>query len=229
MRQISEELELRDPVARSLSITVLAVAFFLLLVAVRPAAANAILGDVVLDEPIIGGSLLVATNGPVTATFVDSRAGYFNTLFLDQGTLGPDGLDVRLFDKSMRSGNPDERLVTLDGEFLAGDELVFRLDVRKQRNDSLLYSYYTGDGSRNPDGLPHAEAITTFDELTQQFITTVGFEDLYGGGDNDFDDFLFTLTNVVDPPQVPEPPILLLLSLGVGGIVYLRNRRFTKT
>jgi hypothetical protein len=56
----------------------------------------------------------------------------------------------------------------------------------------------------------------------------VGFEDLYGGGDLDYNDFMFSLTNVVDPPElVPEPSILMLLS-GVlfSMIIFLRQRRF---
>lgn len=214
--------------AYSLPVLGLVVAVLLVLGLSRPAAASAVLDNAILDEPIVGGRLLVATDGPVKATFLGSDAGYFNSLYLDLGELGPDGLDVWLFDKSLRSASLDEREVMLPGELLAGTELIFRLDVRKTQNDALLHSYYTGDKSRNPDGLAHAEAITTFDDLTQQFITTVGFEDLFGGGDNDFNDLSFQLTNVVDPPGIPEPPILVLLGIGLGGFVYLRNKRFDK-
>jgi hypothetical protein len=225
---LEEELRIgnhqaKDPASSSWRMLMLA--FGILLASSMPQAAVA---GVVLNEPILGGSLLVASDGAVTAEFLGSDAGYFNTLYLDLGEIGPDELDVWVFDKSSRFTSLDKRKVALPGEFAAGSELVFRLDVRKQEHGSLLHSYYTGDKSRNPDGLAHAEAITAFDELTKQFITTVGFEDLFGGGDNDFNDFSFQLTNVVDPPGVPEPPILLLLSAGLGGIVYLRNRRFKK-
>ncbi len=39
----------------------------------------------ILDTPILGGSLLVATDGAVEAKFLGSNAGYFNTLYLDLG------------------------------------------------------------------------------------------------------------------------------------------------
>ena len=223
-----DTMKIRSSGGYPLPILLVVMIIFLLLGPTRPAGASAILEKAVLDEPILGGSLRVATNGPVKTTFIDSKAGYFNSLYLDLGELGPDDSDIWLFDKSRRSAGLEDREVTLPGDFLAGVELIFRLDVRKNQNAPLLNSFYTGDKSRNPDDLAHAEAITTMDESTEQFITTVGFEDLLGGGDNDFNDFLFQLTNVVDPPAVPEPPILVLLSIGLAGFVYLRSRRFDK-
>ncbi len=60
-------------------------------------------------------------------------------------------------------------------------------------------------------------------------MTTVGFEDLLGGGDLDFNDFEFQLTNVIDPPpaQAPAPTVLALLGLGLAGIGY-RHRKQIK-
>ncbi len=59
-------------------------------------------------------------------------------------------------------------------------------------------------------------------------VTTVGFEDLVGGGDRDFNDFMFRLTNVVDPAPapapVPEPHGLALAGLGLA-LLALRRRR----
>ncbi|MCW9079233.1 MAG: hypothetical protein OQK74_08670, partial [Gammaproteobacteria bacterium] len=54
----------------------------------RPAVAG-----VILDEPILGGSLLVAEDGNVSVAFLGSDAGYFNTLFLGDS-------DDPLFDKN---------------------------------------------------------------------------------------------------------------------------------
>ena len=60
-----------------LPIFVLIVGIVIALGVSRPAVAG-----VILDEPILGGSLLVAEDGKVSATLLGSDAGYFNTLFL---------------------------------------------------------------------------------------------------------------------------------------------------
>ncbi len=72
----------------------------------------------------------------------------------------------------------------------------------------------------NDDGLAHALATTILDEAGT-YITTVGFEDLLGGGDLDFNDFEFRLTNVIDPVLVAAPPVL---ALGLLGLSYQRRR-----
>ncbi len=162
----------------------------------------------ILDTPILGGALLVASNGNVHAEFLGSDAGYFNTLYLG---------DDEIFNKSTPV-NGD--LIDL-GVFSAGTELEFRIHVR----DTGL-SFFSGDRSRNPDGLAHAEAITSL--VDDVFVTTVGFEDLLGGGDRDYNDFMFRLTNVIDPPSsgaaAPEPVTLALLGLGLVGIGFSRRR-----
>lgn len=165
----------------------------------------------ILDEPIIGGQMRVAETGEVTALFLGSHAGYFNSLDVaaPENTLGT------IFDKNTDAGST----ISL-GTFAADTELVFRLHVRNTGLD-----FFTGDAARNPDGLPHTLAVTSFDELAGLYVTDIGFEDLYGGGDEDYNDFAFRLTNVIDPPGVPEPSILALMGLGLAGIGYKRGRR----
>jgi len=177
---------------------------------IRPASAGFI-----LDEPITGGRLLVVEDGYVTAEFLGSDAGYFNTLYLDR----PGNGDLWVFDKNT---SRDQNPVNL-GYYTAGTELVFRLDVT---NTGL--SFFTGDSDRNPDGLAHARATTTSSELGIYF-TTVGFEDLLNGGDLDFNDFLFQVSNIVDPPgdlpAVPVPPVAALLGIGLLGLSYFYRRK----
>lgn len=179
-----------------------------LMMLARPADAGA-----TLDEPILGGRMLVATDGFVTAEFLGSDAGYFNTLYLD---LAGD-TDVYLFDKSSSLTQGPIDL----GWFTAGTELIFRLDVSNTGE-----SFFTGDADRNRDGLAHALAISILDDAGE-YVTTVGFEDLLGGGDLDFNDFEFRLTNVIDP-AIPTPTVLALLGLGLVGLgirARSRNRR----
>ncbi len=163
----------------------------------------------ILDEPILGGHLKVVETGPVLATFLGSDAGYFNRIFLESSN---NGLG-EIFNKSSAIGTE----VNL-GNFLAGTELVFRLHV-----DNTGLDFYSGEGINNPDGLPHLLATSTF--VNGLYYTELGFEDLYGGGDKDYNDFSLSLSNVVDPPgQIPEPVTITLLGLGLAGIGYRRHR-----
>ncbi len=175
--------------------------------------AGTVHAGLILDTPILGGALLVVEDGHVQAQFLGSDAGYFNTLYL--GTSSDWGTGT-IFDKNSRINS----IVDL-GYFEAGTELLFQLYVS---NTGL--SFFSGDPTRNWDKLPHAEAITSAFGAT--YITLVGFEDLLGGGDRDYDDFMFSLTNVIDPPQaeaVPAPPVLFLLVTGLAGLLVARRQK----
>ncbi|MCK9487427.1 MAG: Ig-like domain-containing protein [Dehalococcoidia bacterium] len=73
------------------------------------------------------------------------------------------------------------------GTFLEGTELVFSIRV----TESGL-TFRTGPASGNPDGLVHVNLDTGLAGI----LYRVGFEDLYGGGDLDFDDAVFDLVNI---------------------------------
>ena len=187
---------------------------FCLLFAMQPAQAGLIFVDSLLGQEFLGGKLFVDDVGDVTATFLGSDAGFFNELLLYSPD-SPWDTSEMIFDKDSPSDGSMKDL----GSYAAGTELVFRLYVQ---NSAL--SYYTGDGSNNPDSLAHARAVTSL--VDGMYVTEVGFEDLLGGGDLDYNDFMFSLNNVVDPRAVPEPSILLLLS-GVlfSMIMFLRLGR----
>jgi len=188
---------------------------FCLLFTMQPAQASLIFDDTLLDTEILGGRFFVANDGDVTAKFLGSDASYFNTLYLSSPVNGD---PIFIFDRSY--SDPDSislgSLLGL-GSFDAGTELVFSLYV-----ENTDKTFFTGNGSNNPDGLAHALAVTSL--TGEDYLTKVGFEDLYGGGDKDYNDFRFSLTNVIDP-VVPEPRLLLLLSCGLFILTLFSRRR----
>jgi len=123
-------------------------------------------------ETLIGGNLLAEDESQdVIVTCVSKGGGYTHELYLDNtNTFICDSADVGT-------------QVNL-GTFPAGTELVFRLDVLNSG-----YSYYTGAASRNPDSEIHVRI-----DSTEAGTHLFGFEDLYGGGDRDYDDCVFSVS-----------------------------------
>lgn len=177
---------------------------FCLLFSMQPAQASLIFDDTLLDTEILGGRFFVANDGDVTAIFLGSDASYFNTLYLSTPSA------ITIFDRDYTGSG-----ISL-GSYDAGTELVFSLYVANTGK-----TFFTGNGSNNPDGLAHALAVTSL--VGEDYLTKVGFEDLYGGGDKDYNDFRFSLTNVVDP--IPEPRLLLLMSCGLFILTLFSRRR----
>jgi hypothetical protein len=179
---------------------------------------------------MIIGTQLVATGGPVIAEFMGHTAGFTNDLYVfdinDLTTPLPVTATVGSLGQGLIFTNtttPPTTQVNL-GNFAAGTELVFGIHVR-----NTGFTYYMGPGVRNPDGLAHA---ATDNGLPPQFppygaipagFVGVGFEDIFGGGDLDYDDLGFAFSNV--RVQAPEPVSMSLLAIGLAGLGVRRMRR----
>ena len=165
--------------------------------------------------PILGEKLFY-TGGDITVEVLSATAGYTSdlSLYLFSPTLSV--VSGAYFGTNHSVGlittvNPED-----DFGYSIGDELMFGIYVRDSG-----YTYLMGGAARNPDGLIHAAV----DNLgSNQYI--VGFEDLYGGGDLDYDDnrFLFS-GGLATSSEVPAPATLLLLVSGLAGLGFTRARR----
>lgn len=174
-------------------------------------------------DPILGGQLFYS-GGDITITLVGGSASYHNILALY--LLG----DPNIINSSELLENHDafDTSVTLSAAQMAllgyavNDELVFGIAVYTggSHTDPSNFSevYVMGSGDRNPDEIMHA--ILDNDEGSDAYI--VGFEDLLGGGDRDFNDTVFSFSGGVSN-VVAEPGTLLLLGMGLLG-VGLRRR-----
>ena len=151
--------------------------------------------------------LFTATAGEVILTFLSKTASYSNDLFL-QGT--PAAI------LNNQTANPGAQYSL--GSFQAGTELAFTMFV-----NNTGFVYYTGDAGKNPDSFIHAAY-----DITSNQTLNIGFEDIFNGGDRDYDDMVFSLTNVSVGPllsPVPEPETYGMLALGLMLVGFAAHRK----
>jgi hypothetical protein len=108
------------------------------------------------------------------------------------------------------------------GHVNAGDILVFEL------YDASGNFTYASDPAYSDDGINHAYT-TSFTAATVNGVdfpagTYIGMEDIFQGGDMDYNDDQFVFTNVTTTPA-PEPGSLLLLGTGAFGVVGILRRK----
>ncbi len=134
-------------------------------------------------EPVLGGQLY-STGTAVTSRCSPASAGLTSTLFL----LDPEEVQI--------ATNRDVGTTRTVGPYGVGTELVFGIRVGGQE-------FRLGPGGRNPDGIPHAVV-----DFGPDGCAVVGFEDLFGGGDRDYDDNKFKFCGGIAPeaPEEPEEP-----------------------
>ena len=184
--------------------------------------------------------LKLATDTSVRVYFVGEGAGYHNTLGFNTGGTPKENGQLIFPDASSklsylsylnaRNGTRSYSMPVLPGDFVdvgtfeAGTQLDFFVIANGARGGRHTYSTRT---ELNPDGIDHVVALAVPDSP----YLVIGFEDLYGGGDRDFNDVVFTVDvgrqTVRKLSGAPEPgtSALLLAVGGVGTAFWLRSRR----
>jgi hypothetical protein len=159
--------------------------------------------------PILGGQLFY-TGGTVTVESLPVTSGHTTELGLYDL-----GLNRLLY---IMDDEPAGVSVTFNPSAYGigvGQELIFGIrTISPDTGDQ----FFMGAALRNFDQIMHA----TVDDIGLG-VFIVGFEDLPGGGDRDFDDNVFKFTGGVS--AVPEPASLALLGLGVLAAARRRMNR----
>lgn len=164
-----------------------------------------------------------ASTGAVNGYYVGATAGYNSVVGLRvNGVLTAQGYGLDNFLSSQGTS-------FFFGNVTAGDTLTFELSVFNPltymvSSDATLNAVIDGGTSLN-------HIYSTIYDGSEAFIgvplgTYIGFEDLPGGGDLDYDDLQFVFTNVATN-RVPEPSTVALIAialLSMFGFGMMRHR-----
>jgi ABC-type proline/glycine betaine transport system substrate-binding protein len=151
---------------------------------------------------------VVDANTDVTVTYLSKDASYTHDLSLSS-------LGTTIIDTGTDSTSTTVNL----GSFAVGTEMIFKLFV----NNTQL-SFFSGAASNNIDGVVH----TGMDQTTVADRVVMGFEDLLlENTDNDYNDLVFSVSNVNAVSAVPEPATLALMLGGLGLVGFMASRRKT--
>jgi hypothetical protein len=184
-------------------------------------------------------NLYLATESDVRVYFVGEGAGYHNTLGFNADGGGITSGDPKLifpdasstatyYNSGDSSGTQTSSYPLAPGDFVdigtfeSGAQLDFFLIANGANGGTNLYST---DSSVNQDGIDHVVAYA----LEDSPYLLIGFEDLYGGGDRDFNDLLFVVdigsANVNALTNAPEPSTMMILGSFILFSIYLKRRQ----
>lgn len=174
--------------------------------------------------------LVLSTDVDARVYFLGEGAGYANTLGINT-----DGSGVKEGDPEIIFPNASSNGVKRTGNepLLAGDFVELGKIDSGTRLDFFLISdganggkkVFTTEASENPDKINH---LITFATVYGSYLI-LGFEDMLGGGDMDFNDVLFAVdlgsVNIAALTGTPEPSTYMTMGLFLAGGVWVMRRR----
>ena len=191
--------------------------------------------------------LTVLTDSTARIYFVSEGAGYHNTLglnILPPGSALPTSKtpeiikgDSKLIfpdaSSPVSSYDPAKTIIRTGSEPLLPGDFV---NLGNVKAGSLLDFYlisnganggtavFTDEAARNPDKIQH---IVTLSSTNSPYLL-LSFEDMYGGGDHDYNDTVFAIdlrsVKLQKLVSAPEPSTWLIMA-GFGGILLIQGRR----
>ncbi len=183
--------------------------------------------------------LTLTTMADTRVYFVGEGAGYHNSVGFNTGGTGVSSGDPKLMfpdaSSPVATSSPSWNGVArtaheplLPGDFVdlgrnaAGTTLDFFLIQQGATGGSNVYSTNTAS---NPDHINHVVAFT---QPGSPYLM-IGFEDMWGGGDHDFNDVLMAVdigaVNLHNLTAAPEPAMWLVLGSFLLPVVWMKRRR----
>ncbi len=160
-------------------------------------------------------SFVATADGDITAYFYGSDAGFDSTI-----SMLINGFDTGLSGLPNHSSAQGASVVI--GHALAGDVVTFELIV----STAPGYFWYS-DPTFNSDGLNHVYSTDFSASGNIPKGLFIGFEDLPGLGDVDYNDHEFVVTNVtnLNSRSVPDASSTFALGLlAIAGLGFMRRR-----
>ena len=162
------------------------------------------------------GLFSFSEDSEVFATFINEGAGYRNTFGFftlnEEREISSKNTLFKNASKSGSGGNLSAGDTVSLGTIEAGTEFGFFLGANAYRNRWRTHEYYTYT-PLNPDGIRHS--ILTYDYQEEKLV--IGFEDLYNGGDKDYNDLIVTIFS--------NPTKVLQQSSRTSGVIDINGRQ----
>ncbi len=184
--------------------------------------------------------LTVKTTQDVRVYFIGEGAGYQNTLGYNTSSTGiKSGNPELIFPNASSSvssyatasqiGSRTKADPLIPGDYVdlgtmqAGTQLDFFMIANGASGGSNVFSTTT---SANPDGIRHVVAYASKDSP----YLLLGFEDMLGGGDRDYNDVLIAVKGLqMQLTTAPEPSTLLILGTFLLPVLYLGRQHYPRT